>query len=109
MLGRSLMAPIVARPRRIRLSRMTASSVAERGAQLGARRYLQLREDAVEVRTDRAVREEQPLADLPVRQTVGGQPGDLQLLRRQALAGAGCAASQPLAGGAQLLPRAFGP
>ncbi len=42
--------------------------------------------DAVEMRPDRAVRQKQPLADLPVRQPAGCELGDLELLRGEAVA-----------------------
>src|SRR5690349_16402630 len=53
------------------------------GCQLSTRRDAELGEDPVQVVADGAVREVELLADLPVAQPFRGQPGDLQLLRRQ--------------------------
>ena len=47
------------------------------------RRDAKLREDAVEVAADRAVRQKQLLTDLFVRETYGREFGDLKLLRRE--------------------------
>src|SRR5215207_6259936 len=64
----------------------------QRRAQLSARGDPELREDPVQVRADRAVREKQPLANFAVRQPVRRELGYLQLLRRQLIAGLGHAA-----------------
>src|SRR5215207_1802416 len=63
---------------RLRIAHEVLESVPERGA----RRDTELRKDLVEVRADRAVGQEQPLADLLVRQAFGRELGDLKLLGR---------------------------
>src|SRR6478735_9614588 len=63
----------------------------------------QLGEDAVEVRPDGAVREEELLTDLPVGETPGGELRDLRLLRRELLTAAGRGLPAALPGGPQLL------
>ena len=55
----------------------------ESRVQLAAGRYAQLWENLVQMSADGAVRDEQLLADFPVGQAVGGQPGDLQFLGGQ--------------------------
>src|SRR3954454_6411736 len=58
----------------------------QRSAQLATRRDPELREHPVQVGADRAMREEQSPADLPVGQAVGGELGDLELLGSQLVA-----------------------
>jgi hypothetical protein len=77
----------------------------ERSGELGAGRDSELREDAVEVGADRAVREVEALADLAVGEPFGREVGDLQLLCGQLVAGVGCAALAGLARGAQRTSR----
>jgi hypothetical protein len=55
----------------------------ERFAQLRAPGHAELREQPVQVRADRAVGEEEALADLAVRETFRRQLRDLELLRGQ--------------------------
>ena len=52
----------------------------------------ELRVDPVEVRADRAVGEVELLADLAVREALGGEVRDLEFLRGQMVAGGGVAA-----------------
>ena len=59
----------------------TARLLSQQRAQLAARGDPELREDPVQVRADRAVREVQRLADVAVRQALRRQLRDLQLLR----------------------------
>ena len=54
-------------------------------------RLSELREDAVEVRADRAVGEAELLADLAVGEAFGGEVSDLEFLRRGLVAGGGVA------------------
>src|SRR4051812_3942121 len=70
----------------------------ERGAHLAARADVELREDAVQVGCDRAVREVEALADLAVGQPVSGELGDLQLLRGEAVASIGVSSAAGFAG-----------
>src|SRR5882757_7880226 len=95
------MSDIVLRSRGLLLSQTTASNSAgtgrERVAQLRARGDPELRKDPIQVRSDRAMREEQPLADLPVRQALGGQLCDLQLLCCEPVPRIRCARSDLLA------------
>src|SRR4029079_11422070 len=79
----------------------------ERVAELGAGGDAELREQAVQVRSDRAVREVQALADLAVREPLCRQLADLQLLRGQLRPRTRVAASRRLAGRAQLTERAL--
>src|SRR5689334_14983018 len=65
---------------------------------------VELAEDLVQVVLDGAGTDEQPTRDLPVGQALGGQPGDLRLLRREHSRSPGAARAGPLAGGAQLGP-----
>jgi len=81
----------------------------ERGTQLRPSSDPQLREDPVEVRADRPMRQEQSLADLAIGQTLGGELGDLKLLGGELNAGIARAGAECLARGAQLLPRAIAP
>src|SRR3954464_8780739 len=76
-----------------------AGRSAEPVAQLDARGDAELGEDAVEVGADRARREEEPLADLPVGQPVGGHPGDLELLVGELVPVAAPGAARGHAGG----------
>src|SRR5690242_20706715 len=68
----------------------------QRSAELGARGDPELREDLVQVGADRPMRQEQALADLAVREPLGGELGDLQLLRGQLVARLGCPPPAPL-------------
>src|SRR3954463_992717 len=81
----------------------------QRRAELGARRDAELREHAVQVRADRAMREKQSLTDLPIGQSQRRKLGDLQLLRGQLIAGLGRAAPAALPRRAQLAPRPLTP
>ena len=65
---------------------------------------VELAEDLVQVVLDGAGADEQLAGDLPVGQALGGQPGDLRLLRREHLLGPEAARAGPLAGSAQLGP-----
>src|SRR5439155_18027858 len=78
-------------------------------AQLRARGDLELGKDPVEMRTDRAAREEQPLADLPVGESLGGQRCDLHFLRCEPVTCVRCAMSDGLARGAEFLSGADAP
>src|SRR5258707_4043378 len=71
-------------------------------AQLRPGRDAQLGEDAVQVRADGAVRQVQPLPDLPVGQPLGRQLRDLQLVRCQLVTSVRVAAPAGLPCGAQL-------
>src|SRR4051794_35110937 len=79
------------------------------GAQLAARRDPELGEHAVQVRADRAMRQEEALADLPVGQALRRELSDLQLLGGQLVAGLGNAMPASLARRAQLAPRLLAP
>src|SRR4051812_49866918 len=81
----------------------------QRGAQLGARPDPELREHAVQVRADRAMREVEPLPDLAVGEPVGRELGDLQLLGGELVARLGHAAPAAFPGRAQLPPRVLAP
>src|ERR1700751_1381947 len=65
---------------------------------------VELAEDLVQVVLDGAGTDEQSAGDLPVGQALGGQPGDLRLLRREHLRGTEAARAGPLAGSARLGP-----
>src|SRR4051812_47061343 len=97
------------RPRSLESSDCFVARPLERRPQLRTRRDPELRENAVEVGADRAVGEEQPLADLTVRQPLGGQFRDLQLLGGEPIACVRGAWPDLLAGGTQLLSRALAP
>ncbi len=56
-------------------------------AELSSEGDPELGEDAVQVRADRPVGQVQPLRDVPVREPLGGELGDLQLLGGQLVAG----------------------
>jgi hypothetical protein len=60
--------------------------VGQRGSQLIAGGDAEFWENAVQVRADRPVRQEQTLTYLAVGQTLRGQLGDLDFLRRKQLA-----------------------
>src|SRR4051812_3506004 len=85
--------------------RVGSGVTVERLAELGTRRDSELGEDPVEVGADRAVRQVELLADLPVGQAVRGQPGNLELLRAEPVGGRRVPAVGGLSGGAQLLKR----
>src|SRR6185312_2451092 len=85
-----------------------ARNVFQRVAELCAGGDAELREEPVEVRLDGPVREVELLADLPVREALGCELGDLELLRRQLRPAAGKAAANGLAGGTQLPAGALG-
>src|SRR5438552_389505 len=55
------------------------------------------------------MRQEQPLADLAIRQTPSSELGDLKLLGGEPIAGIGPAWAECLARGAQFLPRTIAP
>jgi hypothetical protein len=88
--------------------RLLASRL-EGGRQLRSGGDPELWKDPVEVRSDRAVGEEQPLADLAIGQARRRQLGDLQLLGGEPVASVRRARPDLLAGGSQLLPCAFAP
>jgi hypothetical protein len=75
---------------------------------LTAGSYLKLREDPVEMVTNRAVRYAQVLADFTVGQPVGCQAGDLELLRGQLFPGLRPAMPARLTGGAEFVPGFLG-
>src|SRR5258708_7469901 len=77
--------------------------------QLGARRDPQLREQAVEMGTDCAMREIEALANLAVGEALSGQLGNLHLLGREMVARIRGPGAPRLARGAQLQPRALSP
>src|SRR4051812_2954196 len=79
-----------------------ARSVLERVPQLGPGGDAELREEPVQVRLHRSVREIEALADLPIREALCGELGDLKLLRREPRPAAGNAAPNGLTGGTQL-------
>src|SRR5690348_14927771 len=79
----------------------------QRAPQLRPGGDAELREEPVEVRLHRSVREIQALADLPVREALCGELRDLKLLRRQLRPAAGSAAANGLAGGTKLTAGAF--
>src|ERR1700745_2332882 len=81
----------------------------QRRRELGARRDAELREGAVQVRADRAVREEQALADLAIREPLRRELGDLQLLGGELIACLGHTAPAAFARCAQLPPGLLGP
>src|SRR5215475_7820543 len=76
--------------------------ILERPGELCPAGDAELVEDLVQVVLDGAGADEQLAGDLPVGQALGGQPGDLRLLRREHLRGPEAARAGPLAGGAQL-------
>src|SRR5260370_25669423 len=97
-------------PRRLlRMSQPTllliAHPVRKRLPQLRARGDLQLRKDSVEMTADGSGGQEEAFGDLTLRQTVGGELSDLELLRGQAIAEIGRAPPNLLSGSAQLLSR----
>jgi hypothetical protein len=81
----------------------------ERAGQFAARGDAELREDAIQVRADRAVREVQACADLTVGQAFGGELRDLQLLRGELVPRGGIAPSARFARGPQLAARLVAP
>src|SRR4051794_19243165 len=87
---------------RLRKYVVGAAGGCQRNAELSARGDPELREHLVQVGADRPMRQEQALADLAVRETLGGELGDLQLLRGQLIARLGCPPPAPLAGCPQL-------
>ena len=74
-----------------------------------ARRHPELREDVVEVRAHRAVRQVELLADLAVGQPRRRQPGDLELLGGESLGRGDRPGGAGLAGRPQLLAGALAP
>jgi hypothetical protein len=90
-------------------SRSTPLGLPDLSRQLCAGGDLELGEDAVQVRADGPRREVEPFPDLPVGQALGGEPGDLQFLRRQHVLRAGPLDFDPFAGRAQLGPGLLGP
>ena len=81
----------------------------QRRIQLSARSDPELREDPVQVRADRAVREEQAAGRSRGSTAPRRELGDLQLLRGQLIARLGHAAPAALAGCTQLAPRLLAP
>ena len=67
----------------------THRSRRDRRVELAAGGNSELREDPVQVHADGAVRDVELLTDFPVRQAIGGQARDLELLRRQLVPGMG--------------------
>src|SRR5262245_691110 len=92
-----------------RALRRRGDSRLQGGAQLGACRNAELGEDVVEVRPDRAMGEEELLADLAVGEALGGELGDLQFLGCEPVPPVRLMLLAALPGGAQLLARAFAP
>src|SRR6266851_4474059 len=89
-----LLTAIVARGR----SPSLESSDSRQGvSQLCSASDVELGEDPVQVPPDSAVREEQALSDLAVRQSVGGVLSDLELLGGETLPRVECSANDPLA------------
>src|ERR1700677_411004 len=86
-----------------------SEAVAEHPAQFGAVGDAELGKYPVQVRSDRAVGEEQPLSDLAVGETLGRHQRNLQLLWRELVGIVRRAAAGGLTGGPQLLARALGP
>jgi hypothetical protein len=80
-----------------------AGRVQESVAQLCAPGDLKLREDAVQVAADSAVREEEPLSDFAVGQALSGELGDLQLLGGETVPGVRNPSSDPFARRPQLM------
>src|SRR5207244_3847840 len=78
-------------------------------AQLAARRNPELREHAVQMCADRAMREVEALADLAVREALRRKLGDLQFLRGELIARVWDATSAPLARRTQLAARLLAP
>src|SRR5947208_12771905 len=70
--------------------------------ELVARADVELGEDLAQVVLDRARTDEQPGADLGVRESVAGEPGDLGLLGGQLVPGLDGALADSLAGGQEL-------
>src|ERR671914_533810 len=81
----------------------------ERISQFGSRGDPELGEDVLEVGADRAVREEELLADIPIGEPFGGEQGDLEFLRRELVAHYRRPPPTRLSGGAQFLPRQLAP
>jgi hypothetical protein len=65
---------------------------------LAARRDLELRENLAQVAGDGVLTDEQPRADVDVRQAIAGEPGDLSLLRGEGVARLNQAGGDLLAG-----------
>src|SRR6266446_10044787 len=78
-------------------------------SQLGARGDLQLRKYSIQVAANGSRRHEKAFCDLTVRQTVGGELSDLELLRGQTIAEIGRTAPNLLSGSAQLVSRSPAP
>jgi hypothetical protein len=77
-------------------------------AELAARADAKLGEDLAQVVLDRTRAEEQPGADLRIRQALAGQPRDLRLLSRQLKYGGDSALTGSFTGGLQLAAGARG-
>src|SRR5947208_11443677 len=91
------------RVRPARLGRPDGGRVAGQDAvELAARADVELGEDLAQVVLDRARTDEQPGADLGVRESVAGEPGDLGLLGGQLVPGLDGALADSLAGGQEL-------
>ena len=87
-------APSTSANRTVRLASqpdLSGGSIGQDTPELVARFDAEFDEDLFQVVLDGACAEEQPGADLGIRQAVTGQPGDLGLLRGQLIiAGFGC-------------------
>src|SRR4051794_40810093 len=80
----------------------------QRLRELSPRDDPELREDPIQMRADRPVRQVEALSDLPIGQAVCGQLRDLELLGRELIPRVGCATAARLAGRAQFLAGSFG-
>src|SRR5690606_38659426 len=90
------------------LRRCPVHSAMEGAAELPARADVQLREHLVQVVLDGLGADEELAPDLRVRVPLGGEAGDLRLLRGEDVAGLGRASGDRLAGGPALPPGALG-
>src|SRR5262245_11583428 len=76
--------------------------------ELAPRADAELGEDLAQVVLDRARADEEPAADLRVREALAGEPGDLGLLRGEVVAGGDGALADRSARGRELAPRSLG-
>src|SRR6266851_281701 len=81
----------------------------QRVSQLRSDSDVEFGEDAIQVSADSTGREEQAFADLAVRQPIGRELSDLELLGGEAIAGVRCSATDCLARRSQLLSGALAP
>ena len=97
----------------LRLSRTTESSVADGArealAQLTASGDAELGIDAIQMGPDRAMRQEESLADFSIRQAPGRESSDLELLRRETVAGIRRPRADGFTSGAELLSGSLSP